>query len=180
MSHITIINHFPTVAFCGVCKIPEFFLIIIKSKCCSFYVLLMSQNNIQYRTDVVIACSRLQDSGKSRSTNDQQCVLKFPDIVKLHRPSYMSLFLWYLKWFRTLQFYNTMRLYQNNVAILLAMSLQNCCIFQFTEQTLESSLPLLLDIWNYLPFFIPLSVLKNYSRIPSSVITYSNTEGRLT
>ena len=44
-------------------------------------------------------------------------------------------------------------IYQDNIAILLVVSLQNIYIFPFTEQTLESFLPPLLDIFErYSPF----------------------------
>ena len=52
------------------------------------------------------------------------------------------------------------------------MSLKNNYIFPFTEQTLESSLPQLLDVifGTVFPFLSALCLLKNYSRIPSPVI----------
>ena len=50
-------------------------------------------------------------------------------------------------------------------------------MFPFTDQTLESSLPLLLDdnfFGTIFPFPLALGLPKSYSRIPSSVITYPN------
>ena len=56
--------------------------------------------------------------------------------------------------------------------------LQNNYIFPFTEQTLESSLPQLLDVMfgTIFPFLSALGLLKNYSRIPSSVTIDQNTK----
>ena len=58
------------------------------------------------------------------------------------------------------------------------VSSEQLYIFSLTEQTLESSLPLLLnDIFGTIfPFPFALGLLKNYSRIPSSVIVYPNTK----
>ena len=59
-------------------------------------------------------------------------ILKFPDIVKLH----------------TFLLFFDLLCDENNIAIPLAMSLYDNDIFPFTEQTSESSLPLIL------PFFL--------------------------
>ena len=86
---------------------------------------------------------------------------KFPDIVKLHT---CLLFFDLLCDRKPSSFVINYLLYQNNIAIPLAMSLydNNYDIFPFTEQTSESSLPLLLDIifGMIFPFPSALGILK--------------------
>ena len=57
------------------------------------------------------------------------------------------------------------------------MSLYNNYIFPFTEQTSESSLPLLLDVIFGMIFHFQsaLGILKNFLSVPFSIIIYPNT-----
>ena len=100
-------------------------------------------------------------------------ILKFPDIVKLHT---CLLYFDFLHDHKPSNFVIPLLSEQHSYTTRNVSS-QHVYIFPFTEQTSESSLPLLLDVifGMIFRFQSALGIPKNFLSVPFSIIIYPNT-----